>query len=143
MDTEKRLKVLVIHHDLGASCAYTAIARSAGWEASSCEDIGDVAGAVQDNDVDVVIFDFAPENGFTALRKVHQADPSLSAILITAHPVDHEEAMSLGVKMILPKPPDPSKLRQSLAALATELPASGFKVLFEFLERCEAAHPRK
>jgi len=143
MDTEKRLKVLVIHHDLGASCAYTAIARSAGWEASSCEDIGDVVRAVQANEVDVVIFDFSPENGFAALRKVHHADPSLPAILITAHPVDHQEAMSLGVKMVLPKPPDPSKLRQSLAALVTELPSSDFKVLFEFLERCEAARPRK
>lgn len=143
MDTDKRLKVLIIHHDLGASCAYTAIARSAGWEVSSCEDTGDVVGAFGDNDVDVLIFDFSPESGFEALRKIRHVDRTLPAILISAHPVDHEEAMSLGVKMILPKPPDPAKLRESLDALATRLPASDFKVLFEFLERCEAAHHRR
>lgn len=60
MDTDKRLKVLIIHHDPGASCAYTAIARSAGWEVSTCEDTGDFAGAVRDDDVDVLIFRLLP-----------------------------------------------------------------------------------
>ncbi len=143
METEKRLKVLVIHHDTGASCAYTAIARSAGWQVSSCEDTADVVGALGDNDIDVLIFEFSPESGFEALRKVRHVDARLPAILITAHPVDHQEAMSLGVKMIHPKPPDPAELRKSLDALATKLPVSDFKVLFEFLERCEGAHQRK
>ena len=139
MDTEKRLKVLVIHHDTGASCAYTAIARSAGWEAFSCEDIGDVAGSIRDNDVDVLIFEFSAESGFEALRKVHHVDASLPVILITAHPVDHEVMMSLGVKVILPKPPDVEQLRETLAALTvTTAPSSDFKILFQFLERCDA-----
>ena len=138
-----RMKVLVIHHDLGASCAYTAVVRSAGWEAFSCEDVGDVARAIRDNDVDVVIFEFSPENGFTALREIHRLDASPPTILVTAHPIDHREAMSLGVKITLTKPPDPAKLRESLAALATKLPASDFKVLFEFLERFEPTHHRK
>lgn len=138
-----RMKVLVIHHDLGASCAYTAIARSAGWEAFACEDVGDVAAAIRDNDVDVVICEFSQQSGFTALRAIRHVDTSLPVILVTAHPVDQQEAMNLGVKMILSKPPDPAKLRESLAALATKLPASDFKVLFEFLERCEVAHRRK
>jgi DNA-binding response OmpR family regulator len=139
MDTEERLKVLVIHHDLGACCAYMAIARSAGWEPSACEDQGDVAGALRRDDFDVLIFDFSPESGFLGLRKARDVAPTLPAILITSHPVDHHEAMSLGVKLILPKPPDPAKLRESLAALVNELPASDFKVLFEFLERCDAS----
>ena len=137
------MKVLVIHHDLGASCAYTAVVRFAGWEAFTCEDVGDVTRAIRDNDVDVVIYEFSPENGFSALRKVRHFDASLPVILGTAHPVDHQEAMSLGVKMIHSKPPDPARLRESLAALATKLPASDFKVLFEFLERCEMAHRRE
>ena len=142
MDADVSLKVLVIHRDLGAGHAYAAIARSAGWAAFSCEDTGDVVAMVREKDVDVLIFDFSPESGFEALRKAQQADASLPTILITAHPVDHGEAMSLGVKMILPKPPNPAELRQGLAALATKLPASDFKVLFEFLERCEAAKYR-
>ncbi len=142
MDSKSPRKVLILHRDAGATCAYTAIARSAGWEASSCEEIGDVVGAIRDDDADVLIFDFAPERGFEALRKAHNVDKSLPTILITAHPVDHGEAMSLGVKMIFPKPPNPAELRQGLAALATKLPASDFKVLFEFLERCDAAKSR-
>lgn len=143
MDTEKHLKVLVIHHDTGASCAYAAIARSAGWEVSSCEETGDVVGALGDNDVDVLIFEFSPESGFEALRKVRHVDTTLPAILITAHPVNHQEAMNWGVKMILAKPPGPAKLREGLEALTTKLPASDFKVLLEFLERCEAVHLRR
>ena len=131
---ETRLKVLVIYHDLGASYAYAAIARSAGWEAFSCDGIGDVVGAIRENDVDVVLFEFSAENDFTALRKVRHVDASLPTILVTAHPVDHWEAISFGVKMMLSKPPDPAKLRECLAALATKLPASDCKVLFEFLE---------
>lgn len=122
-------------------CAYTAIARGVGWEVFSCEDMGDLAGAIREHNVDVLIFDFSPENAFDALRKVRCIDATLPTILITAHPLNHEEAMSLGVKMILPKPPDPTELRESLAAVTTTLPGSDFKVLFEFLARCEAARP--
>lgn len=143
MDPETRRKVLVIHHDFGACCAYTAIARSAGWAVVSCDDMGDLAGAIRKCDVDVLIFDFSPADGFEALRKVRGVDPTLPTILITSHPVDHEQAMSLGVKMILPKPPNPVELRESLAALTATLPASDFKVLFEFLARCEAAGHRR
>ena len=121
------MKVLVIHHDLGASCAYTAVVRSAGWEAFTCEDVGDVTRAIRDNDVDVVIFEFSPENGFSALREIHHLDASLPTILVTAHPIDHGEAMSLGVKITLTKPPDPGKLRESLAALTTKLPLPTLK----------------
>lgn len=142
MDTEERLKVLVIHQDLGACCAYMAIARSAGWEPLACEDDGDVVAAIEGNDFDVLIFDFSPERGFVGLRKARGMAPTLPAILISSHPVDHQEAISLGVKVVLPKPPDPAKLRESLAALVNEQPASDFKVLFEFLERCDAAHHR-
>ena len=143
MDPETRRKVLVIHHDYGACCAYMAIARSAGWTVFSCDDMGDLAGAIRKYDVDVLIFDFSPADGFEALRKVRGVDPTLPTILITSHPVDHEQAMSLGVKLILPKPPNPAELRESLAALTATLPASDFKVLFEFLARCEVAAHRR
>jgi PAS domain S-box-containing protein len=93
MDTEKRLKVLVIHHDTGASCAYTAIARSAGWEVSSCEETGDVVGALGDNDVDVLIFEFSPESGFEALRKGYTREEWLATPdfwFSRVHPDDRE-----------------------------------------------------
>lgn len=144
MKSEKRMKVLVIHHDVGASCAYSAIARSGGLEAFACEDTADVIAAIQANDIDVLILDYDSRTGFEPLRQVCHAGFQIPAILITAHEVDQREAMNLGVKVILTKPPDLAKLRGSLAALSTPIvPVPDIKVLFQFLERCEAAHHRK
>lgn len=144
MKSEKRMKVLVIHHDAGASCAYSAIARSGGLDAFACEDTANVIGAIQDDEIDVLILDHDSQTGLEPLRQVCNAGFQLPAILITAHDVDQREAMNLGVKVILTKPPDLAQLRGSLAALTTPIvPASDIKVLFQFLERCEAAHHRK
>lgn len=127
MDAEVFLKVLVIHRDLGASHAYAAIARSAGWEAFSCEDIGDVVAAIQANDVDVLIFDFSTEIGFEALRKVRCVDTSLPAILITAHPVDHGGGDEFGDKADLSETAKPSGTPARSCRVGEQVPGIRFQ----------------
>ena len=143
MRAEKNLKVLVVHHDPGTNCAYEVIARSAGWETGSCESAADVVRVAREENPCVLILDFSPETDFDALRRLRDVGFKLPVILITLHSVDHHEAMALGVKMILPKPPDAVRLRESLAALASESAAADFRILFEFLERCSPTRRRE
>jgi DNA-binding response OmpR family regulator len=139
MNAERRMKALVVSHDSGAACAYAVIARSGGWDAMVCGHDQDVVGTIRDGQIDALIFDFSPKIGIEALQRARQGDLWLPVILITAYPVDQGEMMNLGVKVILSKPPDLVRLREALAALSMpRLPVSDIKVLFQFLERCEA-----
>ena len=136
------MKVLVFSHDTGTARAYMAIAKSGGWAAMTCADDPASIAAIRDAEVDAVVFDYSPGFGLEALHRIRQAGLHLPTILITTHPVDDAEMMALGVKVILPKPPDVLLLREALSAL-TAAPApepSDMKVLFQFLERCDSAH---
>jgi len=107
----------------------------------TCDHDGNVIAVIRDHKVAVLIFDYSPSTGLGALQKVRHADLRPPAILIGAHPVDHEEIMALRVEAILSKPPDVTQLREALAALtATSERSSDFKILFQFLERCEGAN---
>lgn len=76
-----------------------------------------------------------PLKGIEILRLIHGTGYELPSILVTEHPVPHDEAMSLGVKLILPKPPDTIRLRDALTALSKEtVRPNDIKMLFQFLE---------
>ena len=137
-------KVLVVSHDAGTARAYMAIAKSGGWIVAVCENDGSILDAIRDHTPDALIVDYSPDSGLGALRKVREVGFRLPTILITTHPVDEAVMMELGVKVILPKPPSITRLRETLKALtAAPFPASDMKVLFQFLERCDAPHRRQ
>ena len=142
MDTQKRRKVLVVSSDSGAACAYAAIAKSGGWKTLTCDHDEDLVAKVESNQIEAMVFDYSPEAGLTRLRKVRQAGLQLPTIVIATHPANEAEMMELDVKIILPKPSSVERLREVLTALtdAPEPEPSDMKVLFQFLERCDAAN---
>ena len=62
------LKILNIHHDAGPRCATRPLPALPDGMVSSCEDTGDVVGALDDDGVDILIFEFSPPRGFEPLR---------------------------------------------------------------------------
>lgn len=95
------------------------VASTDGWNAFSCDQFADFAAIIRQNAIEVLACDYRmpPLTGFDVLEQIQAAGLRLPAIMISAGAsgIDPRRAKELGVRTILPKPPDVSAVRLALA----------------------------